>query len=145
MGQTLFSFSGYQLEAFLWHIWNTLKRFKDFGDPDSNSNALSFQTWSAYKWVSIHNTHALFLYWAVICSFDLLSFQSVHLMGSWLVTSTKMTWPPVNPRSTTLLDRTCKPKLTDDSRVLFEFGLNTCNTTVMVWSHLKYKLGACGV
>ncbi|XP_023829988.1 uncharacterized protein [Salvelinus sp. IW2-2015] len=49
-----------------------------------------------------------------------------------VVTSTKTTWPAVNPRSTTLLDRTCKPKLMDDSRVLFEFGLNTCNTTVMV-------------
>lgn len=49
-----------------------------------------------------------------------------------VLTSTKTTWPAVNPRSTTLLDRTCKPKLMDDSRVLFEFGLNTCNTTVMV-------------
>ncbi|KAK6295342.1 hypothetical protein J4Q44_G00345680 [Coregonus suidteri] len=49
-----------------------------------------------------------------------------------VVTSTKTTWPAVTPASTTLLDRTCKPKLSDDSRVLFEFGLNTCGTTVTV-------------
>uniref|UniRef100_A0AAZ3P1G5 ZP domain-containing protein n=1 Tax=Oncorhynchus tshawytscha TaxID=74940 RepID=A0AAZ3P1G5_ONCTS len=62
-----------------------------------------------------------------------------------VLTSTKPTWPAVNPRSTTLLDRTCKPKLMDDSRVLFEFGLNTCNTTVMSQMSLINLIKKCGL
>ncbi|KAJ8009235.1 hypothetical protein DPEC_G00086790 [Dallia pectoralis] len=57
-----------------------------------------------------------------------------------VVTNTRTPWPGVDPHSTTLSDRTCQPKETDDSRVLFEFGLNTCGTTLTVeGSHAVYE------
>uniref|UniRef100_A0A3P8ZLR7 ZP domain-containing protein n=1 Tax=Esox lucius TaxID=8010 RepID=A0A3P8ZLR7_ESOLU len=58
----------------------------------------------------------------IICSTD----------GTMIVVTNTRPWPVVDPRSTTLSDRTCQPKEADDSRVLFEFGLNTCGTTLTV-------------
>ncbi|KAL2079595.1 hypothetical protein ACEWY4_025339 [Coilia grayii] len=40
--------------------------------------------------------------------------------------------PQAIPQRTTLLDPTCRPKETDDTRVLFEFELSTCGTTLKV-------------
>uniref|UniRef100_A0A8C4Z967 ZP domain-containing protein n=1 Tax=Gadus morhua TaxID=8049 RepID=A0A8C4Z967_GADMO len=49
-----------------------------------------------------------------------------------VVTTPSVTLPRVHPDSTTLLDRSCRPKQTDPSRALFEFSLNSCGTRTMV-------------
>ncbi|KAJ3607175.1 hypothetical protein NHX12_026688, partial [Muraenolepis orangiensis] len=49
-----------------------------------------------------------------------------------VVTTPTVTMPKVQPDHTTLLDRSCRPKLTDPSRALFQFSLNTCGTRMMV-------------
>lgn len=38
----------------------------------------------------------------------------------------------VNPATTHLLDRNCRPKDSDQTAVLFSFALNSCGTTVKV-------------
>uniref|UniRef100_A0A8C2GU16 ZP domain-containing protein n=1 Tax=Cyprinus carpio TaxID=7962 RepID=A0A8C2GU16_CYPCA len=48
-----------------------------------------------------------------------------------VVATTTKTWPAVPPSSTTLLDRSCRPKATDETRVLFSFGVDTCGTRLM--------------
>ncbi|KAJ8008341.1 hypothetical protein DPEC_G00103820 [Dallia pectoralis] len=44
------------------------------------------------------------------------------------------------PSRTSLKDSTCRPKETDDTRVLFNFSLDTCGTRVMVnYPHVVYE------
>ncbi|XP_041831388.1 uncharacterized protein LOC121633429 isoform X2 [Melanotaenia boesemani] len=45
-----------------------------------------------------------------------------------VVTTPTVTWPMVKPERTSLLDRSCRPKQTDGSRVLFEFKVDSCGT-----------------
>ncbi|XP_036404337.1 uncharacterized protein LOC118791163 [Megalops cyprinoides] len=49
-----------------------------------------------------------------------------------VVISMTATLPRVDPRRTTLLDETCKPRENDDTRALFAFQVNSCGTRVMV-------------
>ncbi|XP_016358980.1 uncharacterized protein LOC107701484 isoform X2 [Sinocyclocheilus anshuiensis] len=49
-----------------------------------------------------------------------------------VVATTTKTWPTVPPSSTTLLDRRCRPKATDETRVMFSFGVDTCGTRLML-------------
>ncbi len=49
-----------------------------------------------------------------------------------MVATTTKTWPTVAPSSTSLLDRRCRPKATDETRVMFSFGVDTCGTRLMV-------------
>ncbi|XP_054618110.1 uncharacterized protein LOC129172433 isoform X2 [Dunckerocampus dactyliophorus] len=49
-----------------------------------------------------------------------------------VVTTPTSTWPTVDPQGTSLLDRTCRPKQTDITRVLFEFKLDSCGTRITV-------------
>ncbi|XP_051730748.1 uncharacterized protein LOC127502163 [Ctenopharyngodon idella] len=49
-----------------------------------------------------------------------------------VVATTTKTWPTVPPSSTTLLDRRCRPKATDETRVMFSFGVSTCGTRLLV-------------
>ncbi|XP_026089450.1 uncharacterized protein LOC113063351 isoform X1 [Carassius auratus] len=48
-----------------------------------------------------------------------------------VVATTTKTWPTVPPNSTTLLDRSCRPKATDETRVIFSFGVDTCGTRLL--------------
>ncbi|XP_010904239.2 uncharacterized protein LOC105031477 [Esox lucius] len=48
--------------------------------------------------------------------------------------------PEAEPSRTSLANRTCRPQETDDTRVLFNFGLDTCGTRVMVdYPHVAYE------
>uniref|UniRef100_A0A3Q2PFX4 Uncharacterized LOC105934394 n=1 Tax=Fundulus heteroclitus TaxID=8078 RepID=A0A3Q2PFX4_FUNHE len=59
----------------------------------------------------------------IVCSAD----------GTMTVVATPTsTWPMVRPERTALLDRRCKPKETDGSRVLFEFMVDSCGTRASV-------------
>ncbi|XP_021178144.2 uncharacterized protein LOC105934394 isoform X2 [Fundulus heteroclitus] len=59
----------------------------------------------------------------IVCSAD----------GTMTVVATPTsTWPMVRPERTSLLDRRCKPKETDGSRVLFEFMVDSCGTRASV-------------
>ncbi|XP_058611390.1 uncharacterized protein LOC131526824 isoform X2 [Onychostoma macrolepis] len=49
-----------------------------------------------------------------------------------VVATTTKTWPTVTPSSTSLLDRRCRPKATDETRVMFSFGVDTCGTRLML-------------
>ncbi|KAM4522085.1 uncharacterized protein PAE49_001928 isoform 2-T4 [Odontesthes bonariensis] len=49
-----------------------------------------------------------------------------------VVATPAFTWPSVQPERTSLLDRTCRPKQRDRTRVLFEFQLDSCGTRAMV-------------
>ncbi|KAK2883503.1 hypothetical protein Q8A67_017140 [Cirrhinus molitorella] len=49
-----------------------------------------------------------------------------------VVATTTKTWPTVPPSSTTLLDRRCRPMETDETRVMFSFGVDTCGTRLML-------------
>ncbi|XP_048062597.1 zona pellucida sperm-binding protein 4-like [Megalobrama amblycephala] len=49
-----------------------------------------------------------------------------------VVATTTKTWPTVPPSSTTLLDRRCRPKATDETRVMFSFSVSTCGTRLLV-------------
>ena len=49
-----------------------------------------------------------------------------------VVATPTFTWPSVQPERTSLLDRTCRPKQRDRTRVLFEFKLDSCGTRAMV-------------
>ncbi|XP_029352055.1 uncharacterized protein LOC115037562 [Echeneis naucrates] len=49
-----------------------------------------------------------------------------------LVTSPTATWPTVLPERISLLDPACRPKQADQSRVLFEFKVDSCGTRAMV-------------
>ncbi|XP_061785881.1 uncharacterized protein [Nerophis lumbriciformis] len=49
-----------------------------------------------------------------------------------VVTTPRSTWPTMQPEGTSLLDRTCRPKQIDISRVLFEFKLDSCGTRTSV-------------
>ncbi|XP_050994002.1 uncharacterized protein LOC127182646 isoform X2 [Labeo rohita] len=49
-----------------------------------------------------------------------------------VVATTTKTWPTVPPSSTTLLDRRCRPMATDETRVMFSFGVDTCGTRLML-------------
>ncbi|XP_061757422.1 uncharacterized protein LOC133553344 isoform X2 [Nerophis ophidion] len=49
-----------------------------------------------------------------------------------VVTTPRSTWPTVQPERTSLLDRSCRPKQIDISRVLFEFKLDSCGTRTTV-------------
>ncbi|XP_041927019.1 uncharacterized protein LOC121690492 [Alosa sapidissima] len=53
-----------------------------------------------------------------------------------VVTSVVKSIPKADPQRTTLLDTTCKPKETDETRVLFEFDLRTCGTRMKVKNDL---------
>ncbi|XP_028847672.1 uncharacterized protein LOC114797155 [Denticeps clupeoides] len=67
------------------------------------------------------------------CRFETTQLIMCSAEGVMTVVSdvTKST-PKAIPDRTTLLDRRCKPKETDESSVLFEFGLDTCGTTFKV-------------
>ncbi|XP_028460758.1 uncharacterized protein LOC114573059 isoform X1 [Perca flavescens] len=57
-----------------------------------------------------------------------------------VVTTPTSTRPSVQPDRTTLLDPNCKPKQTDESRVLFEFNLDSCGTRALVGeSYVVYE------
>uniref|UniRef100_A0A667X8S8 Uncharacterized protein n=1 Tax=Myripristis murdjan TaxID=586833 RepID=A0A667X8S8_9TELE len=66
----------------------------------------------------------------IVCSAD--GFMTV-------VTTPTATWPTVHPDKTSLLDRSCGPKQTDGSSVLFEFSLDSCGTRAMVGPHLVFS------
>ncbi|XP_029903440.1 uncharacterized protein LOC115356423 isoform X2 [Myripristis murdjan] len=67
----------------------------------------------------------------IVCSAD--GFMTV-------VTTPTATWPTVHPDKTSLLDRSCGPKQTDGSSVLFEFSLDSCGTRAMVGeSYVVYE------
>ncbi|XP_062372155.1 uncharacterized protein LOC134059708 [Sardina pilchardus] len=53
-----------------------------------------------------------------------------------VATSVVKSIPKADPERTTLLDTTCKPKETDETRVLFEFDLATCGTQMKVKNDL---------
>ncbi|XP_064184913.1 uncharacterized protein LOC135251419 isoform X2 [Anguilla rostrata] len=57
-----------------------------------------------------------------------------------VVISTTTTLPRVDPWQTTLLDKLCKPKESDETRALFTFHANTCGTRIMVnGNYLTYE------
>ncbi|XP_026122610.1 zona pellucida protein AX 4 isoform X13 [Carassius auratus] len=49
-----------------------------------------------------------------------------------IVTDITKAVPSADPARTTLLDQSCRPQETDDTRVLFSFGLNTCGTRFQI-------------
>uniref|UniRef100_A0A8C7FXI8 Zona pellucida protein AX 4 n=1 Tax=Oncorhynchus kisutch TaxID=8019 RepID=A0A8C7FXI8_ONCKI len=57
-----------------------------------------------------------------------------------VVTDVTLAIPGAEPNGTFLLDSTCRPQETDDTRVLFSFGLHTCGTRVQVHhQHVTYE------
>ncbi|XP_014062279.2 uncharacterized protein [Salmo salar] len=57
-----------------------------------------------------------------------------------VVTDVALAIPGAEPNRTFLLDSTCRPQETDDTRVLFSFGLHTCGTRVQVdHQHVTYE------
>ncbi|XP_029616042.1 uncharacterized protein LOC115198303 [Salmo trutta] len=57
-----------------------------------------------------------------------------------VVTDVTLAIPGAEPNRTFLLDSTCRPQETDDTRVLFSFGLHTCGTRVQVdHQHVTYE------
>ncbi|XP_045577673.1 uncharacterized protein [Salmo salar] len=57
-----------------------------------------------------------------------------------VVTDVALAIPGAEPKRTFLLDSTCRPQETDDTRVLFSFGLHTCGTRVQVdHQHVTYE------
>ncbi|KAJ8276108.1 hypothetical protein COCON_G00078600 [Conger conger] len=74
------------------------------------------------------------------CSFPIRDLL-VCLPDRWmvLVADTSYITPPIEPRSSTLLDPSCGPTETDHTRVLFSFSLDSCGTTrTLDGSHLVY-------
>ncbi|KAK6323235.1 hypothetical protein J4Q44_G00055740 [Coregonus suidteri] len=49
-----------------------------------------------------------------------------------VATDVTLAIPGAEPNRTSLLDSTCRPQETDDTRALFSFGLHTCGTRVQV-------------
>ncbi|XP_052315586.1 uncharacterized protein LOC118392015 isoform X6 [Oncorhynchus keta] len=57
-----------------------------------------------------------------------------------VVTDVTLAIPGAEPNGTFLLDSTCRPQETDDTRALFSFGLHTCGTRVQVdHQHVTYE------
>ncbi|KAM9407644.1 uncharacterized protein ACWYII_027487 [Salvelinus alpinus] len=57
-----------------------------------------------------------------------------------VVTDVTLAIPGAEPNRTFLLDSTCRPQETDDTRALFSFGLHTCGTRVQVdHQHVTYE------
>lgn len=56
-----------------------------------------------------------------------------------VTTPPAVTLPRVDPEYTTLLDRSCRPTQTDESRALFVFSVNSCGTRIMVGLSTKTK------
>ncbi|XP_020327068.2 uncharacterized protein LOC109879300 isoform X1 [Oncorhynchus kisutch] len=57
-----------------------------------------------------------------------------------VVTDVTLAIPGAEPNGTFLLDSTCRPQETDDTRVLFSFGLHSCGTRVQVdHQHVTYE------
>ncbi|XP_059396163.1 uncharacterized protein LOC132128488 [Carassius carassius] len=65
-------------------------------------------------------------------------FQTTELLGNvmagvmTIVTDITKVVPSADPARTTLLDQSCRPQETDETRVLFSFGLNTCGTRFQI-------------
>nr|XP_046185576.1 uncharacterized protein LOC124014520 isoform X1 [Oncorhynchus gorbuscha] len=57
-----------------------------------------------------------------------------------VVTDVTLAIPGAEPNGTFLLDSTCRPQETDDTRAVFSFGLHTCGTRVQVdHQHVTYE------
>uniref|UniRef100_A0A4W5KCV5 Zona pellucida protein AX 4 n=1 Tax=Hucho hucho TaxID=62062 RepID=A0A4W5KCV5_9TELE len=57
-----------------------------------------------------------------------------------VVTDVTLAVPGAEPNGTFLLDATCRPQETDDTRARFSFGLHTCGTRVQVdHQHVTYE------